>query len=221
MDRMMEDKDEAKARAAKARAEALSPERRAEIASEAAKARWADEGPDLRTQDHLVIYTNAHGAQTDLRFTGDTLWATQRQMAEMFDVTVANVNIHLSKIFKEGELEKDAVIKRDLITAADGKAYSTMLYELEATISLGMRVSSTRGTHFRIWARKILKEFLVKGFAIDTERLKNPDGRPDFFDELMARIRDIRSSEKRMWTRVLSRLLELDQRISTVIPSSY
>jgi hypothetical protein len=203
MGAIMEGKDESKARAAKARAEALSPGRRSEIASEAAKARWADEGPDLRTQDHLVIYTNARGAQTDLRFTGDTLWATQRQMAEMFDVTVANVNIHLSKIFREGELEREAVIKRDLITAADGKAYPTMLYELEAIISLGMRVSSTKGTHFRIWARKILKEFLVKGFVIDTERLKNPDGRPDFFDELMARIRDIRSSEKRMWTRVL------------------
>ena len=103
----------------------------------------------MRTQDHLVIYTNARGAQTDLRFTGDTLWATQRQMAEMFDVTVANVNIHLSKIFREGELEREAVIKRDLITAADGKAYPTMLYELEAIISLGMRVSSTKGTHFR------------------------------------------------------------------------
>jgi hypothetical protein len=203
MGAIMEGKDESKARAAKARAEALSPERRSEIASEAAKARWADVGPDLRTQDHLVIYTNARGAQTDLRFTGDTLWATQRQMAEMFDVTVANVNIHLSKIFRERELEREAVIKRDLITAADGKAYPTMLYELEAIISLGMRVSSTKGTHFRIWARKILKEFLVKGFVIHTERLKNPDGRPDFFDELMARIRDIRSSEKRMWTRVL------------------
>ena len=199
----MDDRDEAKSRAAKARAEALSPERRSEIASEAAKARWSDDGPDLRTQDHLIVYTNAKGIQTDLRFVGETMWATQRQMAEMFDVTVPNVNIHLAKIFREGELEREAVIKRDLIPAADGKVYPTMLYELEAIISLGMRVSSKKGTHFRIWARKILKEFIIKGFVIDDERLKNPDGRPDFFDDLLVRIRDIRSSEKRMWTRVL------------------
>ena len=166
----MNDRDDAKARAAKARADALSPERRSEIASEAAKARWSEEGPDVRTQDHLVVYTNAKGAQTDLRFAGETMWATQRQMAEMFDVTVANVNIHLGKIFREGELDRDAVIKRDLITAADGKAYPTMLYELEAIISLGMRVSSKKGTHFRIWARTILKEFIIKGFVIDDER---------------------------------------------------
>lgn len=181
----------------------LSPERRSEIASEAAKARWADDGPDVRTQDHFVVYTNAKGAQTDLRFAGETMWATQRQMAEMFDVTVPNVNMHLSKIFKEGELEREAVIKRDLITAADGKTYSTMLYELEAIISLGMRVSSRKGTHFRIWSRGILKEFIIKGFVIDDDRMKNPDGRPDFFDELLDRIRDIRSSERRMWTRLL------------------
>src|SRR5208337_2804957 len=112
----MDDTDDAKTRAAKARAEALSPERRSEIASGAAKARWADEGPDVRTQDHLVVYTSAKGVQTDLRFAGETMWATQRQIAEMFDVTVSNVNIHLAKIFREGELEREAVIKRDLIT---------------------------------------------------------------------------------------------------------
>lgn len=196
-------KDETKAKAARARRDALSPKRRSEIASEAAKARWADEGADVRTPDHFVIYTNDKGVQTDLRFAGETMWATQRQMAEMFDVTVANVNIHLAKIFREGELEPESVIKRNLITAADGKSYSTMLYELEAIISLGMRVSSRKGTHFRIWSRKILKEFIVKGFVVDDERLKNPGGRPDFFDELLDRIRDIRSSERRMWTRVL------------------
>jgi hypothetical protein len=159
--------------------------------------------PDVRTQDHFVVYANAKGIQTDLRFSGDTMWATQRQMAEMFDVTVANVNMHLSNIFLEGELERDSVIQRDLITAADGKKYPTMLYELEAIISLGMRVSSKNGTHFRIWSRKILREYLIKGFVIDDERMKSPDGGPDFFDELLERIRDIRSSERRMWTRVL------------------
>lgn len=199
----MEDKDEAKARAARARSETLSPERRSEIASEAAKARWSEEEPDARTQDHLVVYTTSRGKNVDIRFKGDTMWATQRQMAEMFDVTVPNVNIHLGKIFKEGELEKDSVVKRDLMTASDGKSYMTNLYELEAIISLGMRVSSKKGTHFRIWSRHILKEYIIKGFVMDDERMKNPDGRPDFFDELLDRIRDIRSSEQRMWTRVL------------------
>lgn len=199
----MDKKDEIKSRAGKARARALSPERRTEIASAAAKARWADEGPELRTDDHFVIYTNAHGIHADLRFSGETLWATQRQMAEMFDVSVANVSKHLINIFKEGELDRDSVIKRELIPATDGRYYETNLYELEAIISLGMRVSSRNGTHFRIWSRNILKEFIIKGFVIDDERLKNPDGRPDFFEELLSRIRDIRSSEKRMWTRVL------------------
>lgn len=199
----MDEKDDAKSRAGKARAEALSPERRAEIASGAAKARWSEEGPDVRTQDHLVIYTNASGAQIDLRFTDETMWATQRQMAEMFDVTIPNVSTHLTNIFREGELERDSVLKRDLIPASDGKLYETNLYELEAIISLGMRVSSKKGTHFRIWSRRILKDYIVKGFVIDDERLKNPAGRPDFFEELLGRIRDIRSSEMRMWTRVL------------------
>jgi hypothetical protein len=195
--------DKSKIKAAKARAKALSPERRSEIAAEAARVRWAEDGPDVRTQDHLVIYTNAKGIQTDLRFEGETLWATQRQMAEIFAVSTANVSKHLINIFGDGELERDSVIKRQLITAADGKSYETNLYELEAIVSLGMRVSSKNGTHFRIWARKILKEYMVKGFVIDDERLKNPAGRPDYFEELLDRIRDIRSSERRMWTRVL------------------
>jgi hypothetical protein len=192
-----------KVKAAKARAEALTPERRAEIASAAARARWTEPGPDLRTNDHFVIYTNAKGVQTDLRFDGDTMWATQRQMAEIFDVTVQNVSSHLIKIFRDGELDRDSVVKRHLITASDGRQYQTFVYELEAIISLGMRVSSKNGTQFRIWARNILREYLIKGFVIDDERLKNPEGRPDFFEELLARIRDIRSSERRMWTRVL------------------
>lgn len=131
------------------------------------------------------------------------MWATQRQIAEIFDVAVSGVSRHLKRIFDEGELEESAVVTSDVITASDGKLYETKLYELEATISLGMRVSSKKGTHFRIWSRNILKEYMTKGFVIDDERLKNPDGRPDFFEELLSRIRDIRSSERRMWTRVL------------------
>jgi hypothetical protein len=194
--------DDAKARAARARSDALSPEQRSKIASEAAKARWAP-GPDVRTTDHMIVYVTPRGIDVNLRFSGDTLWATQRQIAEMFDVTVANVSSHLTNIFRDGELERDSVVKRGFITAADGRDYNTLLYELEAIISLGMRVSSKKGTHFRIWSRGIIKDYLTKGFVIDDDYLKNPDGRPDFFEELLDRIRDIRSSERRMWTRVL------------------
>lgn len=180
--------DDPKARAATARAHSLTPERRSEIASEAAKARWADDEPDVRTDDHMVVYTNTEGVQTDLRFEGETMWATQRQMAEIFDVAVSGINRHLRRIFAEGELEESAVIKSRVIRGADGKLYATKLYELEAIISLGMRVSSRKGTQFRIWSRRILKEFIVKGFVMDDERLKNPGGRLDFFDELIVRI---------------------------------
>lgn len=199
----MEGQKDLKVKAARARSDALSPQRRAEIASAAAKARWADSGPDVRTNDHFVIYTNAKGIQADLRFDGDTMWATQRQIAEIFDVAVSGVSRHFKRIFDEGELAESSVLTSAVIPASDGKSYETKLYELEAIISLGMRVSSKKGTHFRIWSRGILKEYLIKGFVIDDERLKNPDGRPDFFEELLTRIRDIRSSERRMWTRVL------------------
>jgi hypothetical protein len=196
-------RNKVKSRAAKARADSLSPERRSEIASEAAKARWSDEGPDVRTQDHFVIYTNAKGVQTELRFAGETMWATQRQMAEMFDVGVTTISRHLKRIFAEGELQEKSVVALKAITASDGKTYETYVYDLNAIISVGYRVESKHGTLFRMWATDKLFQYLTKGFVIDDEHLKNPDGRPDFFDELLTRIRDIRSSEKRMWTRVL------------------
>ncbi len=197
----MDDKDDSKSRAARARADALSPERRSEIASEAAKARWSEDGPDIRTDDHFVIYQSPGGAKTDLRYSGKTMWATQKQMAEMFDVGVAAISKHLKKIFTEGELLEDSVVALKEITASDGKTYSTKVYDLNAIISVGYRIESKHGTIFRIWATDKLFQYLTKGFVMDDERLKNPDGRPDFFDELLDRIRDIRSSEKRMWTR--------------------
>lgn len=200
---MDDDKDDAKSRAARARSEALTPERRAEIASDAAKARWADEGPDVRTRDHFVVYRNPKGVQVDLRYSEKTMWATQKQMSEMFDVQVAAVSRHLKRIFAEGELEESSVVSLKEITAADGKTYSTKVYDLNAIISVGYRVESRHGTFFRIWATDKLVQYLTKGFVMDDERLKNPDGRPDFFDELLDRIRDIRSSERRMWTRIL------------------
>jgi hypothetical protein len=199
----MTERDETKARAAKARADALTPERRSEIASEAAKARWAEDGPDVRTEDRIVVYQTPKGAQVDLRFSGKTMWATQRQMSDMFDVGVATISKHLKRIFAEGELDEASVVALKEITAADGKAYATKIYDLNAVISVGYRVESKHGTFFRMWATDKLFQYLTKGFAMDDERLKEPDGRPDFFDELLSRIRDIRSSERRMWTRVL------------------
>ncbi len=199
----LDKKDESKVRAARARAETLSPERRSEIASEAAKARWAEDGPDVRTSDHFVVYQNPKGVKVDLRYAGNTMWATQKQLAEMFDVKVPAISKHLSRIFAEGELDESSVVSLKEIAAADGKVYQTKVYDLNAIISVGYRVESKHGTYFRIWATDKLFQFLTKGFVIDDERLKNPDGRPDYFDELLDRIRDIRSSEKRMWTRVL------------------
>ncbi len=199
----MNDKDDSKSRAARARADALTPERRSEIASEAAKARWLNEGPDVRTDDHFVVYQAPNGAKTDLRYSGSTMWATQKQMAEMFDVGVAAISRHLKHVFAEGELQEDSVVSLKEITASDGKNYVTKVYNLNAIISVGYRVESKHGTIFRIWATDKLFQYLTKGFVMDDERLKDPDGRPDFFDELMDRIRDIRSSENRMWTRVL------------------
>lgn len=201
---MEDEKDDAKARAAKARSDALSPERRSEIASEAAKARWAEESvPDVRTRDHFVVYRNPQGVKVDLRYADNTMWATQRQMAEMFDVGVTAISKHLKRIFAEGELSEESVVALKAITASDGKIYETKVYDLNAIISVGYRVESKHGTFFRMWATDKLFQYLTKGFVMDDERLKNPDGRPDFFDELLARIRDIRSSERRMWTRVL------------------
>jgi hypothetical protein len=124
-------------------------------------------------------------------------------MAEMFDVSVGSISRHLKRIFTEGELIEDSVVALNAITASDGKTYETKVYDLNAIISVGYRIESKHGTIFRIWATDKLFQYLTKGFVMDDERLKEPDGRPDFFDELLDRIRDIRSSEKRMWTRVL------------------
>ena len=110
--------------------------------------------------------------------------------------------MHISNILKEGELQQDSVIKEYLTTASDGKNYNVTFYSLEMVLAIGFRVRSKRGTQFRIWANRNLKEYMVKGFLVDDERLKNPDGRPDYFDELLERIRDIRASEKRFYQKV-------------------
>jgi len=123
-------------------------------------------------------------------------------MAQLFDVSTDNVGLHLKNIFKDGELEVNSVTEESSVTAADGKNYITKIYSLDAILAVGYRVRSPRGVQFRRWASTILKDYLIKGFVMDDERMKNPDGRPDYFDEMLARIRDIRASEKRFCQKV-------------------
>ncbi|WP_235911583.1 RhuM family protein [Sodaliphilus pleomorphus] len=123
-------------------------------------------------------------------------------MAELFATSKQTISYHVINILKENELTESSVVKEYLTTAADGKSYNIVFYSLEMIIAVGYRVRGVRGTQFRQWATRHLSEYLVKGFVIDDERLKNPDGRPDYFDELLARIRDIRASEKRFYQKI-------------------
>ncbi|MDD6686518.1 RhuM family protein [Sodaliphilus pleomorphus] len=133
-------------------------------------------------------------------------------MAELFATSKQTISYHVINILKENELTESSVVKYSLTTAADGKSYNIVFYSLEMIIAVGYRVRGVRGTQFRQWATRHLSEYLVKGFVIDDERLKNPDGRPDYFDELLARIRDIRASEKRFYQKK-SRFVLTEQRL--------
>jgi len=151
----------------------------------------------------LILYTTEEGkSRIQLRTKDQTVWLSQREMAELFDVSTDNVGLHLKNIFAEGELDENSVTEESSATAADGKNYRTKLYRLDAILAVGYRVRSPRGVQFRRWASTVLKEFLIKGFVMDDERLKNPDGRPDHFDEMLDRIRDIRASEMRFYQKV-------------------
>lgn len=151
----------------------------------------------------LILYTTEDGqSQIQLRAEADTVWLSQLEMAELFLTTKQNVAKHLKAIFAEGELSQDSVVNHWLTTAADGKQYKVAHYNLDAILAVGYRVRSPRGAQFRRWATTVLSEYLRKGFVMDDERLKNPDGRPDYFDEMLARIRDIRASEKRFYQKV-------------------
>jgi len=154
----------------------------------------------------VILYqTEDNQTRLQVRFEGETAWLTQAQMAELFQTTKQNVSLHIQNVFTEKELREDSVVKESLTTAADGKNYATKFYNLDVIISVGYRVKSVRGTQFRIWATQRLREYIVKGFTMDDERLKNPPGKgqTDYFDELLARIRDIRSSERRFYQKVL------------------
>ncbi len=151
----------------------------------------------------VILYTSEDGrSQIQLRAEGGTVWLSQLEMAELFQTSKQNVAKHLKAIFTDQELSEASVVNHWLTTATDGKNYRVAHYSLDAILAVGYRVRSPRGVQFRRWASTVLKEYLLKGFAMDDERLKNPDGRPDYFDEMLARIRDIRASEKRFYQKV-------------------
>lgn len=152
---------------------------------------------------NIIIYNTSDGkASVSLYARDGQVWMNQNQLAELFDTSVPNISMHISNILKDGELEQNSVIKDYLSTASDGKDYNVTFYSLDMILAIGFRVRSKRGTQFRIWANSNLKEYMIKGFVMDDQRLKNPDGRPDYFDELLERIRDIRASEKRFYQKV-------------------
>ena len=154
-------------------------------------------------QNDVIIYHSKAGKINVALMTRDgNVWLSQQQIATLFGTSVPNVNMHISNILKERELSADSVIKNYLTTASDGKPYDVMYYSLQMIIAIGFRVRGVRGTQFRQWANAHLSEYLVKGFTMDDERLKNPDGRPDYFDEMLQRIRDIRASEKRFYQKL-------------------
>ena len=156
----------------------------------------------MEKQD-IIIYNTVDGKSSVALFTRDgDAWMNQNQLAELFDTSKQNISLHIQNILKEKELEENSVVKDYLTTATDGKEYSVTFYSLDMILAIGFRVRSKRGTQFRIWANKHLKEYLVKGFLMDDERLKNPDGRPDYFDEFLERIREIRASEKRFYQKL-------------------
>ena len=152
--------------------------------------------------EFLFYQTEDGNTRVQVRLDDETVWLTQKQMAELFQKDVRTISEHLGNVFDEGELMESAVIRNFRITAADGKNYTTQHYNLDVIISIGYRVKSHRGTQFRIWATQRLREYIIKGFAMDDERLKQRGG-DNYFEELLARIRDIRSSEKVFWRKVL------------------
>ena len=154
-------------------------------------------------QQNIIIYRTADGRASVALFAKDgKIWLNQQQMAELFATSKQLISHHIANILKERELNEISVVKQYLTTAADGKNYNVVFYSLEMIIAVGYRVRGVRGTQFRQWATEHLTEYLVKGFTMDDERLKNPDGRPDYFDELLLRIRDIRASEKRFYQKI-------------------
>lgn len=144
----------------------------------------------------IIIYNTADGkAEIKLYADNGTVWLTQAQIVDLFNSSKSSISEHIKNIFSEDELDENSVVRKIRTTAADGKNYLVSYYSLDVILAVGFRVRSPRGTQFRQWANNTLKEYLQKGFILDKDRLKNPDGRPDYFDELLEQIRDIRASE--------------------------
>ena len=158
----------------------------------------------LEKFDNFVIFqTNKGKVNIEVFFKDDNLWLTQKKMGELFNVETHTINYHLKEIFKSEELKENSVIQKFRITANDGKSYLTNFYNLDAIIAVGYRVNSPQATQFRIWATKILKEYTIKGFVMDDDRLKQiKHFGKDYFDELLERIRDIRASERRIYQKI-------------------
>ena len=158
---------------------------------------------DCIRNSSIIMYTTEDGlTKIETTFDEDTVWLSLDQMAELFQRDKSTISRHIKNIFEEGELQRNSVVANFATTASDGKTYQVDYYNLDVIISVGYRVKSYRGTQFRIWAMGILKEYMKKGFALDDDRLKRLGG-GNYFDELLARIRDIRSSEKVFWRKVL------------------
>ena len=154
-------------------------------------------------KSEIMLYqTEDHRTRIEVRLENETVWLTQAQMAELFQTTKQNVSLHIQNIFSEGELREDSVVKEYLTTAVDGKNYQTGFYNLDVIISVGYRVKSHRGTQFRQWATQRLREYIVKGFALDDERLKQGGTKNEYFDELLQRIREIRLAERNFYRKI-------------------
>ena len=159
--------------------------------------------PAPNSAGEFILYQTEDGrTRLEVRMAQETIWLSQKAMAELFQKDVRTINDHIRNIIEEGELREDLVIRKYRITAADGKTYDTLHYDLDVILAVGYRVKSLRGTQFRIWATERLREYLIKGFAMDDARLKRAGG-GNYFEELLARIRDIRSSERVFWRKVL------------------
>ena len=157
----------------------------------------------MEENNKILIYTDSSGlTKIDVRMTDDTLWLTQAQMCELYQTSKSNVSEHIKHIFEEGELQEEAVVRKYRTTASDGKSYLTTFYNLDMIIALGYRVRSIIATRFRQWATERLKEYIVKGFTLDDERLKKLGG-GGYWKELLERIRDIRATEKVLYRQVL------------------
>ncbi len=155
------------------------------------------------TAEFLIFTSQAKEQGIEVRYDDESLWLTQKMMAQLFEVGVPNVNEHLKNIFKSKELHEESVIRNYRITATDGKSYNTQFYNLDAVISVGYRVNSKRATEFRQWATRILKEFSIKGFVLDRKRLENGAFLgEDYFEQLLEEIREIRLSERRFYQKI-------------------